>query len=342
MDFELMKKLSEADGVSSDEGEVAGIMAASMKKAGLKTEIDDVGNLIAYKSLGKKPLVVGAHMDEIGLMVKHIDEKGFVRFIIIGGIDKRTLINQQVTVRTQKGLIPGVIGFKPIHLLREEETKTAIDAKSLFIDVGAKDCKEAETMGVEIGNTITFNAPFRRMGKKMLTGKALDDRVGCYAICKLAEDLPPNVVLMGTTQEEVSLFGKGAAMANYRLEPRAFITADTTIAGDHPEVKPEEAPIFLGKGPALCLVEWGARGNVANKKLVRSFVDSAREEKIGLQIEVIDGGASDAMSVNTVRGGIPSIAVNVPVRYIHSAMGVAHEDDVDDTVRLLKRIIREL
>jgi len=342
MDYDLMGKLSEADGVSSEEGEVSGLMASFFKKAGLKTEIDNFGNVIAYKSLGKNPLVLGAHMDEIGLMVKHIDEKGFIRFIKIGGIDDRTLINQQVTVRTRKGMLAGVIGSKPPHLLKDEERKAAVDAKSLFIDIGAKDQKEAFAMGVEIGNTVTFDTRFRRMGKKTFSGKAMDNRIGCYVLLQLAKGLAPNVVLIGTSQEEVATFGKGAKTASYRLDPRAFVAVDTSIAGDHPEMRPEEAPVCLGKGPVLTLVEAGARGNVANKKLVQKVLDCAKKEKILIQVEVIDGGATDAASVYNLKGGIPSIAVCAPTRYIHSTVGVGHEDDVEAHVKLLRRLVKEL
>ncbi len=342
MDYGLMQRLSEADGVSSEEGEVALIMLDCFRKAGLKAEIDGSGNAIAYKSLGKNPLVLGAHMDEIGLMVKHIDDKGFIRFIKIGGIDDRTLINQQVTVRTTKGTLAGVIGSKPPHLLKDEERKAAVDAKSLFIDIGAADAKEAAKMGVEVGNTVTFNTRFRRMGGKMFSGKALDNRIGCYVLLQLAKGLPLNVVLMGTAQEEVSTFGKGAHNAAFTLEPRAFIAVDTSIAGDHPEMRPEEAPVSLGKGPAITMVEAAARGNVASRKLVQKVMDCAKKEKVGFQLEVIDGGATDAASVSNVNGGISSIAVCTPTRYIHSTVGVGHEDDIEAQVKLLKRLIREM
>ena len=339
MDFELMKQLSEADGVSSQETETANLMEKHFKKAGLKVEIDNFGNVIAYKSLGKNPLVLGAHMDEIGLMVKHIDEKGFLRFIKIGGIDDRTLINQQVTIRTKKGLVPGVIGSKPPHIMKDEERKAPVESKSLFIDVGAKDRKEAEKMGLEIGNTVTFQTEFRKLGNKKISGKALDNRLGCYALLQLAKGLPKNVVLIGTSQEEVSTLGKGAKIASYVLDPRAFIAVDTSVAGDHPEVRPEEAPVQLGKGPAIVLVEAGARGNVADKRLVQKALDTAKKAKIPVQLEVIDGGATDAASVNNQKGGIPSIAVCIPTRYIHSTVGVAHIDDVENEVKLVKHLI---
>jgi len=342
MDYGLMARLSEADGVSSQEGEVALILEKEFKKRGLKTEIDNFGNVLAYKSVGKNPLILGAHMDEIGLMVKHVDEKGFIRFIKIGGIDDRTLVNQQVVIRTQKGLLKGVIGSKPPHIMKDEERKSVVGHASMFIDVGAESGKEARTMGVEIGNTVSFPTKFFRMGKSLMCGKALDNRIGCYILLELAKGLPDNVILMGTSQEEVSTFGKGAMTASYRLQPRAFIAVDTSVAGDHPELKPDDAPLALGKGPCIALVEAGARGNVADRKLAQVIFQSAKKAKVPIQIEVFDGGATDASSVHNLRGGIPSIAIGVATRYIHSTVGVAHETDVESSVKLLRAAIGSL
>ncbi|MCI0504070.1 M42 family peptidase [Candidatus Micrarchaeota archaeon] len=342
MDYDLLKKLSEADGVSSQEGEVAAIMADGFRKSGLKTEIDNFGNVLGYKSVGKNPLILGAHMDEIGLMVKHIDEKGFLRFIKIGGIDDRTLVNQQVVIRTRKGLVPGVIGSKPPHIMKDEERKSVVSHASMFIDIGAESAKDARAAGIEIGNAVSFPTRFFRMGKKLLCGKALDNRIGCYILMKLAEGLPDNVILMGTSQEEVSTFGKGAMTASYRLEPRAFIAVDTSVAGDHPELKPDDAPLALGKGPCIALVEAGARGNVADRKLAQGIFQAAKSAKVPVQIEVFDGGATDASSVHNLRGGIPSIAIGVATRYIHSTVGVAHQADVEYSIRLLRAAIASL
>lgn len=340
MDFDLMKRLSEADGVSSQEGEVARLMEAEFRKAGLKTEIDNFGNVLAYKSLGKDPLILGAHMDEIGLMVKHIDEKGFLRFIKIGGIDDRTLVNQQVLVRTEKRLVPGVIGNKPPHIMKDEERKTPIEYRSMFIDIGATSDKEAREMGIEIGDTVTFSTRFTRMGQKMISGKALDNRIGCYVLLQLAKGLPDNVILMGTTQEEVSTFGKGAKTASFRLDPRLFVAVDTSVAGDHPEVKFDDAPVKLGQGPCIALVEAGARGNVTDKRVSGKILEIAKKAKIEVQLEVIDGGATDAASVHNIKSGVPSIGICVPTRYIHSTVAVASVDDVEKDVRLLSLIIQ--
>jgi len=344
VDMQLFSKLTESFGVPGHEQEIAKIMSAEFKKAGYKVENDRFGNVIA-KAPGarKKPLMLGAHMDEIGMLVKFINEKGFLRFVKVGGIDNRVLVNQRVVIETEKGKIYGVIGNKPPHMQRPEDMKNAIDNKSLFIDIGAKGRKEAEKMGVRIGDPIAFDLSTKMLNGKLVTGKALDNRVGCYILLEIAKRVKSkNVVLVGTAQEEVSTFGKGAMVAAYNLEPSAFIAVDTSIAGDHPEMSEDEALIHVGKGPALCLVEAGGRGNVADTQLRNQCILVSKKSKISCQLEVIEGGATDAASVYGERGGIPSIAVCVPTRYIHSNVAVCSLDDMEKTSNYLVKLIEEL
>ncbi|MEM4633531.1 MAG: M42 family metallopeptidase [Candidatus Anstonellaceae archaeon] len=340
----LLSKLTEAFGVPGNEGEVAKIMSEEFKKAGYKVEIDRFGNVIAYSPAAKKkPLMLGAHMDEIGMLVKFINEKGFIRFIKMGGIDNRVLVNQRVVIQTAKGPIYGVIGNKPPHMQKAEDMKVAIDNKNLFIDIGAKSRKEAEKMGVRIGDPIAFDMQTKILNKKLVTGKALDNRVGCYILIEIAKRIKnKNVVLVGTAQEEVSTFGKGAMVAAYNLEPSAFIAVDTSIAGDHPEMSEDEALIHLYKGPAICLVEAAGRGNVADSALREKSIEVAKKAKIPYQLEVIEGGATDAASVYGERGGIPSIAICVPTRYIHSNVAVCAIDDIEKTCNYLVKLVEEL
>ncbi len=337
VDLNLLSKLSDAFGVPSEENEIAQIMAAEFRKLGYKTEIDRFGNVSAKgKKCGKHPLMIGAHMDEIGLMVKYINDKGFIRFIKMGGIDNRVLLNQRVLIQTPGGRVYGVIGNKPPHMQKAEEMKEAVDNKHLFIDIGANSRKEAQKMGVKIGQPICFDVQLKELNGKMVTGKALDDRVGCYSLLVAAKELRnEDVVLVGTAQEEVSTFGKGAMVAAYNTEPRAFIALDTSIAGDHPEMSEDEALIHIGKGPCIVLVEAGARGNVADRKLRDEVLKIAQKAKIPYQLEVIEGGATDAASVYGVRGGIPSIAVCVPSRYIHSNVSVCGLEDIEKTTKLI-------
>jgi len=344
VDMQLFSKLTESFGVPGHESEIAQIMAAEFRKSGYKVEMDRFGNVIARSpSAKKKPLMLGAHMDEIGMLVKFINDKGFIRFVKVGGIDNRVLVNQRVVIQTEKGRLYGVIGSKPPHMMKAEEMKNAIDNKSMSIDIGARGRKDAEKMGVRIGDPISFDLSTKVLNGKLVTGKALDNRVGCYVILEIAKRVKNrNIVLVGTAQEEVSTFGKGAMIAAYNLEPSSFIAVDTSIAGDHPEMSEDEALIHVGRGPAICLVEAGGRGNVADSQLKSSCISVAKKYKIHHQLEVIEGGATDAASVYGEKGGIPSIAICVPTRYIHSNVAVCSLDDIEKTTAYLVKLIEEL
>jgi len=344
VDMKLLSKLTESFGVPGHEGEIAGIMMEEFRKAGYKAEIDRFGNVIARpRKAMKKPLMLGAHMDEIGMLVKFINDQGVIRLVKVGGIDNRVLVNQRVVIQTEGGRIYGVIGNKPPHMQKAEEMKAAIDNKSLFIDIGAKDRKDAEKMGVRIGDPISFDIETKVLNKRLITGKALDNRVGCYVLLDIARRVRGrNVVLVGTTQEEVSTFGKGAMVAAYNLEPSAFIAVDTSIAGDHPEMSEDDALIRLNKGPAISLVEAGGRGNFADSALSKKCIEAAKKAKMPYQLEVIEGGATDAASVYGERGGIPSIAICVPTRYIHSNVAVCSMDDIEKTANYLAKLVEAL
>lgn len=339
-DLELIAKLSETFGMPGREDDITALMVEEMKKIGLKVEVDRFGNVIGRGSgVKKNPLMLGAHMDEIGMMVKHVTDKGFLKFIKVGGIDNRTLVNQRVVIQAKNGNVYGVIGSKPPHLMKEEEMKTAIEKKNLFIDVGANDRKDVEKLGIEIGDPICFDITLQKLANGRITGKALDDRIGCYVMLEAAKRLKgENVIFVGTTQEEVSTFGKGAMLSAHALDPCAFVAVDTSIAGDHPEVGEDEAPLKLDGGPAITSVEAGGRGNVTDRKMLQEFLSIAKKGKIAVQLEVIEGGATDAASVYGVKNGIPSIAVCVPTRYIHSNVQVCSLKDVDKTIEYLVEI----
>lgn len=344
VDMKLFCSLTEAFGVPGNETAVAKIIEAEFRKAGYKVATDRFGNVIARSpKAGRKPVMLGAHMDEIGMLVKFINEKGFIRFVKIGGIDNRVLVNQRVVIQTSNGPIYGVIGNKPPHMQKAEDMKAAIDNKNLFVDIGAKNRKDAEKMGVKIGDPVAFDIQTKLLNKKLVTGKALDNRVGCYILLQIAQRLKgKNVVLVGTAQEEVSTFGKGAMVAAYNLEPSSFIAVDTAIAGDHPEMSEDESLVHLHKGPVLSLVEAGGRGNVADSRLREISISVAKKAKIPYQLEVIEGGATDAASVYGERGGIPSIAICVPTRYIHSNVAVCSLDDIEKTGDYLVKLVEAL
>ncbi len=340
----LLKELCEAFGVPGYENEVAKIMRRELSKHCKEVSIDRMGNVVARRVVNpKKPVIMlGAHMDEIGMMVKTITEKGFLRFMKIGGIDDRVLLNQHVVLNTARGKLYGVIGNKPPHLQKEEEMKKIVEVKSMFIDIGAKDKKDAEKMGVRIGDPIGFDEGFKELANGLVTGKALDNRIGCYVMLELARRVPRdvNLIFVGTVQEEVSAYGKGAMVSAYRETPHYFIALDTCIASDHPECAEDENPVKMNAGVGISLVEWGGRGNVADKGLVDWLIRIAEKKKIPYQLEVMEGGATDAAHVFNVREGIPSVAVCVPTRYIHSNVGVLSLKDVESTIELMESALK--
>ena len=338
----LFAELTEAHGISGFESEVAKIMVRELKKVkGYDVSVDPIGNVVARREFkkGAKTVMIGAHMDEIGLMVKSVTKEGFLRFIKIGGIDNRMLLNQRVVLVTDSGKkIYGVIGSKPIHMMKDDERKQVIEHDKMFIDVGAKDKKSVERLGIRIGTPAVFDISTEQLSGGYWTGKAVDDRAGCYALILLAKKLSKskyNVLLVGTMGEEVSSIGKGAAISAYREFPDYFIALDTAIANDHPEVSLEQQPVETGKGPAITLVEASARGNIASSKMVKWLISNAKKKKIPYQLEAVEGGATDASRVYGVKTGIPSVAVGIPTRYIHSGVGIVSTKDIDLTVKLL-------
>ncbi|MCX6777942.1 MAG: M42 family metallopeptidase [Candidatus Micrarchaeota archaeon] len=335
----LLKELSEAFGIPGFESEAAKIVERELRKSCDSVAIDRMGNVVGRKGRGAHPVMIGAHMDEIGLMVKVVTEKGFIRFIKMGGIDNRTLLNQRVVLYGNRGKVYGVIGSKPPHMLKDEEMKKTIEHKDMFIDIGARNAKEVEKMGIRVGDPVNFEIEARDLQNGMITGKALDNRLGCYVMLKAAEKLNGNFLFVGTVQEEVSTTGKGAMVSAYAHEPSHFIAADTAIATDHPECSADDGPIKLGGGPALGLVEWGGRGNLADRRTVNHMISVARAAKIPYQLEAVEGGATDAAHVFNVKTGIPSLAVCVPTRYIHSAVSVASERDIANTINLLVKAL---
>jgi endoglucanase len=343
MDYELMQKLSEACAIPGSEREVADIMRKGLKASGFTVRESLMGDIIGEKK-GKGPkIMLAAHMDEIGLAVRSIDEKGFVRFMKIGGIDDRVLPNQRVAVMTSKGKVPGVIGSKPPHIQEDNEHKGVMKGKSLFIDIGASGKKEAEKLGISIGDPITFQSPFTRLAGDRFSGKALDNRIGCYIILELAKRLRnsnANLLLVGSTQEEVSFMGKGARITAYAEEPDFFIAVDTTVATDHPECGSVQDEIKLGKGPAIVLLEGRGSGNISDRRLVQWLIGACKKGKIPYQLEAVEGGFTDASEVHNVRSGIASISVGVATRYIHSNVSIGSAKDVELTTKLLEAAIR--
>ena len=252
------------------------------------------------------------------------------------------LMNQTVTIHSSVGEdVIGVIGSKPPHITAPEERNKVVKAKDMFIDIGAKDKEEAEKM-VKVGDPMTFNALFEEFPNNLIMGKALDNRVGCYVMMEVLKrvDTRATVYGVGTVQEEVGL--KGAKISAFKLNPDLAFALDVTLSGDHPGVKPEEAPVVIGKGPAIIVSDAGGRGILAPDSVKKMLVETGDKNDIDYQIEVSDGGTTDGTAIYLTREGIATGVLSVPTRYIHTTVSVCSMDDIESTIQLITETINSL
>ena len=336
----LLEKLSNANGISGAEGAVAKIIRDEIAPYVDEIKTDRMGNLIAVKKGDDFKIMLAAHMDEIGLMVQYIDEKGFIRFVGVGGWYNPVLVSQRVILHGEKGDIPGVLGMKPPHVMEEADRKKPIELANLFIDVGAHSAEEVEAMGITVGTTVTIDRDYQPLAGTVVTGKALDNRVGCAMLIGALKEMESKhtIYAVFTVQEEVGL--KGAKTAAFSLNPDVAIATDVTIPGDSPGIERRKAPVFMGEGPVVVMVSASGRGHLADPRMVNWLKKTAKKHDIKIQIEVGDGGNTDASAINFERGGIPSVPVSVPARYIHSPVEVIDLKDLQGAIELLRLAVK--
>jgi len=339
---DMLEKLSNACGVAGREEEVRSLMKKFLKPIVDEVREDKLGNVIGIKK-GRKngpKVMLAAHMDEIGLLIKTISKEGFLQFTKIGGIDDRILLAQKVIVYTEKGNLHGIIGSKPPHIQKEEERKKVLTYDELFIDIGAESQEEAKKMGVKIGDPAGFDIKFAKIGKNIVIGKAFDDRVGCAVMIEAVKRLQKTdctVYAVGTVQEEVGL--RGATTAAFGIYPDVGIALDVTIAGDVPGVKEVEAPIKLKKGPSIEIADAGL---ITHPKVLRLLVDAAEENKIPYQLETGLPGSTDAARISLTKEGVPSGVISVPTRYIHNPTSLLSLEDAENAVKLTVTVIQKI
>ena len=339
---ENLEKLSNVCGVTGREEEVRNLMIKLMKPHVDEIIVDKLENVIAVKK-GKKAspkVMIVAHMDEVGLMVKTITKEGFVQFAKMGGIDDRILLAQKVIVHTQKGPMQGIIGSKPPHIQKEDERKKVVTYDQLFIDIAAENRKDANDKGVKVGDPVSFDIKYAKIGKDVVTGKAFDDRVGCAIIIEALKQLGNTdctIYAVGTVQEEVGL--RGAATATFGIDPDVGIALDVTVAGDVPGVNEFDINVKMGKGPVLTVADSGL---ITHPKVLRLLLDVAEENKIGYQLETGLPGSTDAARMSLTRQGVPSGTVSVATRYIHSPVGILSLKDAENAVKLISAAIQKI
>lgn len=336
----ILKNLSNAHGVSGYEGNIRQIIENQVKPYVDEIRTDKMGNLIATKKGDNPKVMLAAHMDEIGLMVKYIDDKGFIRFTKTGGWFDQTLLNQRVVLHAEKAIIYGVIGSKPPHIMKEEDKKKVIKAEDMFIDIGVTSRKEAEKLGVSIGTPITPDMELKFMGNNRVTGKAFDNRAGCamlvHALREIKE-IKATVHAVFTVQEEVGL--KGAKTSAFGLYPDVAIAADVTITGDHPGIEKKDSAIEIGKGPAITVSDAEGRGIIVPQRVLKWLKEAAEINNIPYQLEVSSGGTTDASAIHLSKQGIPSGVISIPTRYIHTPVSVLSLEDLEKAAKLVARAI---
>ena len=339
---DILKKLAEAHGISGREGEIRAIVEAELKQYVDEIKTDRLGNLIATK-LGKKPSVmIAAHLDEIGLMVKHIEDEGFIRFSTIGGWFDQTLLNQRVILHTDSGVVYGVVGSKPPHKMKQEERGKMIKCEDMFIDAGVRNKEEAAQMGIAIGTPVTIDRHFVELKNDIVTCKAFDNRAGVAIMIEALKRVNTEfeVYAVGTVQEEVGL--KGARTAAFGLEPDLAIATDVEIAGGHPGIEKKDTTIEIGKGPVITVSDASGRGIITPPSVLKWLKGTAARHNIVYQLSVSEGGMTDAAMIHLTRSGIPTGIIGVPTRYIHSPVELISVNDADKCADLIARAIEHV
>jgi endoglucanase len=343
LNFDLLKRLCETPGISSREEQQRRLVVEEIRPLVDTVEADVMGNVIATKkgaSNGPK-VMIAAHIDEIGFMVKHIDSKGFLRLLPVGGWDPRNMVSQRVLVHGYAGqtlrgaLMPGA---KPTHLLSAEEANKPAKIDDFFVDLGLPGDKVKAL--VEVGDMVTMDRTTERVGD-MVVSKTLDDRLSVFVMIEAlrllkSKSLTSTIYAVATTQEEVGL--RGAVTSAYALQPDIGIALDVTLAVDFPGAPEQDQVTQLGGGTAIKIVDSSL---LCHPKLVRHFRDVAEAKGIKYQLELLPRGGTDAGGIQRSRGGVPSFTLSIPTRYIHTVNEMANVNDIQASIDLLAAYLEE-
>ncbi len=336
----LLESLCAASAISGQEGEVRAIVRKELEGQADEMREDALGNLLVTKkgsSRRRLRVMVAAHMDEVGFIITGDDKEGIYRFANVGGIDTRQLVGKMIIAG--KDHLPGVIGFKPIHLTTAGERNNNPSRDGLRIDLGADSAR------VKPGQRAVFAPNFKVLGRgaaRTLHSKAFDDRIGVASLIELVRCAPPNIDLLAafTTQEEIGV--RGARVAAHSLDPDLAIAIDCTPAHDQPHWEGEENSRYnarLGLGPAIYTTD---RGTLSDPRLVRFFAETAQAAGIPFQYRQPGSGGTDAGAIHKTRSGVPSISISVPGRYLHTAASLVRLSDWQHLLALVHRALSSL
>lgn len=340
INFELLEEICRLPGAPGHESKIRSFIKSEVVSYADSTTVDNLGNLIAFrKGISPKKLLIAAHMDEIALIVTHIDEEGFVRFHTLGGFDAKTLTAQRVIIHGTEDVV-GVLGTKPIHVMTAEEKVKPLKTTDYFIDTGMP--KSEVIKLIEIGNVITRERSLIKMGQ-CLNSKSLDNRISVYILLETLKqlksiDLPLDVYGVFTVQEEVGL--RGATTASSGINPDFGIGLDVTLACDVPAIPKHEVVTKLGHGTAIKVMDSSA---ICDYRMVAFMKEVANNNSIKYQLEVLQAGGTDTGSIQRATlGGAIAGAISIPTRYLHQVIEMVHVDDVQSTIDLLKACIMNI
>lgn len=334
--FKHLEELVKMPGISGYEDKIKETIRNKVKEH-LHLEEDNIGNLIGKRNDDGSNVVLIAHMDECGLVVSHIEDNGLIRIKKVGSIDDRLLVGREFETQTSQGTINGVIGLKAPHLVIDpEEIKKVLTWDKLYLDVGARNKKEVEKLGLSLLAPINFKKELIALSNGFVCGRSLDDRFGCLVLIELVKKLAHkkldvNLTFVWSVQEEIGL--RGAQVIANRLQPNIVIAVDSYTTTDTPDASAPFVPVKLGSGPVLRMIDNKA---IASPKLKKIFVDTAKKCKIPLQIG-ITGGSTDGAVVQEC--GALMMPVGVPMRYTHSPVECIHLDDMKNLMLLLENVI---
>ncbi len=331
----LLKELCELNGISGHEHAVRDYIIRKIEHT-CEYSVDNLGNIIAFKKGKARPknrLMICAHMDEVGMMVTYITEKGYLKVAPVGGVDSRVAFGRAVTVGDNR--LPAVIGAKPKHHMSKKDGERAVSFDEMFVDIGATSDEQALKY-VKPGDAVYFCSQFLEFGDEMIKGKALDDRAGCAMMIEMMqEELNYDTYFVFTVQEELGL--RGAKVATYSVEPDIAIVLETTTAADIPGVVGEKRVCEVGKGAVISYMD---RATAYNRQLYDLAFKTAKENDIPCQTKSMVAGGNDSGAIHVSRGGVKTLALSVPCRYLHSPTNVFSYRDFLSVFRL-SNIVKE-
>lgn len=336
----LLNEICTTPGAPGFEQKVRSLVLREVKSLVDEVEVDNMGNVYAIRrGTSDKKIMVGAHMDEIGFMVTHIDDNGFIRFHTLGGFDPKTLTAQRVLIHGKKDVV-GVMASKPIHVMTQDERNKVAKLQDYFIDTGLS-AKEVNKL-IKIGDPITREREFIEMGN-CVNGKSLDNRLAVFILIETlkrlkGKKLPYDLYAVFTVQEEVGI--RGANVSALKIKPDFGFGLDTTIAFDLPGAAKHEMITELGKGTAIKIMD---ASTICDYRMVDFMKKTADKHKIKWQPEILTAGGTDTAGIQRMtEGGSIAGAVSIPTRHLHQVIEMAHKEDISGSIDLLSACVQEI